>query len=116
MIAVLFEVWPADGKMQYYLDLASALRAELSQLDGFISIERFASLSDPRKLISISFFRDEEAVARWRNSADHRATQSKGRGGVFDDYRLRVAYVLRDYGLADRTQAPNDSRQIHGRL
>jgi len=110
MIAVLFEVWPAEGKKQHYLDLAAALREELSQLDGFVSIERFESLSEPGKLLSLSFFRDEKSVASWRNSEHHRATQSKGRSGVFTDYRLRVAHVIRDYGMADRAQAPEDSR------
>lgn len=114
MIAVLFEVWPAEGETQHYLDLAAALREELSGLDGFLSIERFESLSEPGKLLSLSFFRDEEAVARWRNSARHRATQSKGRSGIFSDYRLRVAQVKRDYGLTDRAQAPDDSRAAVG--
>ena len=114
MIAVLFEVWPAEGETQHYLDLAAALREELSGLDGFLSIERFESLSEPGKLLSLSFFRDEEAVARWRNSARHRATQSKGRSGIFSDYRLRVAQVNRDYGLTDRAQAPDDSRAAVG--
>jgi heme-degrading monooxygenase HmoA len=113
MIAVLFEVWPAKGKTQHYLDLAAALKNELSHLDGFVSIERFESLSEPGKLLSLSFFRDEDAVARWRNIDHHRATQSKGRSGVFSDYRLRVAHVLRDYGLTDRAQAPDDSRKVH---
>ncbi len=113
MIAVLFEVWPAEGRTQHYLDLAAALKNELSQLDGFVSIERFESLSEPGKLLSLSFFRDEDAVARWRNTAHHRATQSKGRSGVFSDYRLRVAHVVRDYGLTDRAQAPDDSRKLH---
>jgi heme-degrading monooxygenase HmoA len=113
MIAVLFEVWPAAGKTQHYLDLAAALKAELSQLDGFISVERFESLSEPGKLLSLSFFRDEEAVTQWRNTAHHRATQSRGRSGVFSDYRLRVANVVRDYGLKDRAQAPADSRSAH---
>lgn len=113
MIAVLFEVWPAEGKTQHYLDLAAALREELSGLDGFLSIERFESLSEPGKLLSLSFFRDEEAVTAWRNSARHRATQSRGRSGIFSDYRLRVAHVIRDYGLTDRAQAPDDSRCAH---
>ena len=115
MIAVLFEVWPAAGKTQQYLDLAAALKQELSQQDGFISIERFESLSEPVKLLSLSFFRDEDAVARWRNTAHHCATQSKGRSRVFSDYRLRVAHVVRDYGLTDRAQAPDDSRIAHKR-
>lgn len=113
MIAVMFEVWPAEGATQHYLDLAAALRDELSRLDGFVSIERFTSLSDPGKLLSLSFFRDEEAVATWRASARHRATQTKGRNGVFADYRLRVAHVVRDYGMTDRLQAPHDSRAAH---
>lgn len=113
MIAVLFEVWPAEGKTQSYLDLAAALRNELIQLDGFISIERFQSLSDSGKLLSLSFFRDEQAVAKWRNTTHHRKTQTKGRAGMFNNYRLRVADVLRDYGLTDRAQAPADSHVAH---
>ena len=113
LIAVLFEVWPAEGKTQHYLALAAALRDELSQLDGFVSIERFESLSEPGKLLSLSFFRDEEAVAHWRNTAHHRETQSKGRNGIFSNYRLRVAQVLLDYGMTDRKQAPDDSRTTH---
>jgi len=110
MIAVIFEAWPAEGQKQVYLDLAAALRAELNQIDGFVSIERFESLSEPGKLLSLSFFRDEEAVRQWRNLPSHRATQARGRSGVFTDYRLRVATVLRDYGPVDRTQVPDDSR------
>ena len=113
MIAVIFEVWPAEGEQRHYLDLAAALRAELSEIDGFLSIERFQSLSEPGKLLSLSFFRDEEAVRQWRNLPAHRATQAKGRHGVFADYRLRVAGVLRDYGLHERDEAPTDSREAH---
>lgn len=113
MIAVIFEVWPAEGETQHYLDLAAALRAELATVDGFVSIERFRSLADPDKLLSLSFWRDEAAVAEWRNRPAHRATQAEGRGGVFANYRLRVADVLRDYGLAERDQAPKDSRAVH---
>ena len=113
MIAVLFEAWPAPGHQQDYLDLAAALRDQLAEIDGFVSVERFQSLTDPGKLLSLSFFRDEEAVARWRNLPAHRATQARGRNGVFADYRLRVAAVLRDYGLHDRDQAPGDSRGAH---
>ncbi|WP_230534223.1 antibiotic biosynthesis monooxygenase family protein [Microvirga roseola] len=113
MIAVIFEVWPAEGEMQHYLDLAAALREDLPRIDGFISIERFQSLSEPGRILSRSFFRDEEAVRRWRNCPGHRATQVKGRNGVFADYRLRVASVIRDYGLQDRDQAPADSRHVH---
>ncbi|MGH6760226.1 MAG: antibiotic biosynthesis monooxygenase family protein [Phyllobacterium sp.] len=113
MIAVIFEVWPAEGEKGHYLDLAAALRSELEKIDGFISIERFQSLNDPDKLLSLSFWRDEEAVRKWRNLPPHRATQTKGRSGVFSNYRLRVASVMRDYGLNDREQAPDDSRAIH---
>ncbi|WP_240232306.1 antibiotic biosynthesis monooxygenase family protein [Devosia lacusdianchii] len=113
MIAVIFEVWPADGEMGHYLDLAAALRKDLEQIDGFISVERFESLTTPGKLLSLSFFRDEVAVVAWRNRPGHRATQAKGRGGVFANYRLRVAQVLRDYGLDERDEAPADSRAAH---
>jgi heme-degrading monooxygenase HmoA len=113
MIAVIFEVWPADGHKDDYLDLAAALRPELVKIDGFISVERFQSLTDPSKLLSLSFWRDEAAVEQWRNLPSHRATQAKGRAGVFADYRLRVAAVMRDYGLSDREEAPADSRVAH---
>lgn len=113
MIAVIFEVWPAEGQKDTYLALAAKLRAELSEVDGFISVERFESLSEPGKLLSLSFFRDEAAVENWRNRSAHRATQARGRAGVFRDYRLRIAAVARDYGLTDRTEAPADSRSAH---
>jgi heme-degrading monooxygenase HmoA len=114
MIAVIFEVMPAEGHRQTYLDLAAGLRKELDGIDGFLSIERFESLTQPGKILSLSFWRDEDAVARWRNLPSHRSAQGKGRGGVFKDYRLRVASVLRDYGLEDRAAAPGDSRATHG--
>jgi heme-degrading monooxygenase HmoA len=113
MIAVIFEVIPAPGRKQEYLDLAAALRPKLEQQDGFISIERFVSLSNEAKVLSISFWRDEEAVKNWRRFAGHRLAQARGRGGVFTDYRLRVASVLRDYGMTERAQAPADSREVH---
>jgi heme-degrading monooxygenase HmoA len=113
VIAVIFEVWPATDERQHYLDLAAALRADLERMDGFLSIERFESLAEPGKLLSLSFWRDEEAVRAWRNQPGHRATQARGRAGVFSAYRLRVASVLRDYGLDDRAQAPDDSRRAH---
>ena len=115
MIAVIFEGSPAAGQGGVYLDLAAALRPKLDQVDGFISIERFESLSQPGKLLSLSFWRDEAAVAAWRNQPAHRATQARGRFDVFADYRLRVAQVLRDYGMTDRDQAPDDSHDAHGR-
>lgn len=114
MIAVIFEVWPAEGQTETYLGLAAALRPELAAIDGFLSVERFQSLTEPGKLLSISFWRDEAAVQCWRNTPEHRATQAQGRDGIFADYRLRVATVLRDYGMTARDQAPPDSRAAHG--
>ncbi|MCX7153590.1 MAG: antibiotic biosynthesis monooxygenase [Proteobacteria bacterium] len=113
MIAVIFEVVPAAGRKQDYLDIAASLRSELEKIDGFISVERFASLSNEGKILSLSFFRDEAAVIAWRNLEAHRGAQAKGRGGVFADYRLRVASVMRDYGMSEREQAPSDSRERH---
>lgn len=113
MIAVIFEVWPVDGERETYLELAARLKADLAEIDGFISVERFESIAEPGKLLSLSFFRDEEAVAAWRNWPAHRATQGRGRGGVFKDYRLRIAHVARDYGMTDRDEAPPDSRKAH---
>jgi heme-degrading monooxygenase HmoA len=115
MIAVIFEVWPAEGEHERYLDIAAALRRDLERIDGFISVERFQSLATPGKVLSLSFFRHEAAVAAWRNTQAHRAAQGLGRGGVFADYRLRVAQVMRDYGLTERQEAPADSRAFHTR-
>jgi heme-degrading monooxygenase HmoA len=114
MMAVIFEVTPAPGQRSAYLDAAAALKPLLAQIDGFVSIERFESLSAPGKLLSLSFWRDEEAVARWRQQEAHRSTQAAGRDHVFADYRLRVAGVVRDYGMNNRAQAPADSRAVHG--
>ena len=113
MIAVVFEVWPAEGQREVYLELAARLASELAEADGFISVERFESITEPGKLLSLSMFRDEDAIAKWRNQQAHRATQAKGRRGVFKDYRLRIAQVVRDYGMDDRDQAPEDSQVIH---
>ncbi len=113
MIAVIFEVWPASGRKDDYLAIAATLRAELETMDGFISVERFQSLTDPGKLLSLSFWRDEAAVEGWRNQIHHRESQAAGRAGVFADYRLRIASVVRDYGLKERAQAPQDSRAYH---
>jgi heme-degrading monooxygenase HmoA len=110
MIAVLFEVELAAGCEEFYLGHAAALRDELAAIDGFVSVERFRSIADPGKLLSLSFFRDEAAIAEWRNRPRHRGAQTAGRGGVFADYRLRIAKVVRDYGLHDRAEAPADSR------
>ncbi len=114
MIAVIFEVWPAEGRSQEYLDLATALRPQLEKMDGFISIERFQSLTETGKILSLSFWRDDQAIAVWRGLESHRAAQARGRGGVFRDYRLRVAGVVRDYGMQRRDEAPRDSRKVHG--
>ena len=114
MMAVIFEVTPAPGQRGAYLDAAAALKPLLAQIDGFISIERFESLSAPGKLLSLSFWRDEETVARWRQQEAHRSTLAAGRDHVFADYRLRVAAVVRDYGMNNRAQAPADSRAVHG--
>jgi heme-degrading monooxygenase HmoA len=114
MIAVIFEVLPSEAGGGAYLAAAADLRAELEAVDGFVSVERFQSLTEPGKLLSLSFWRDEQAVAGWRNRGAHRAAQAAGRAGVFADYRLRVAEVLRDYGLHERAQAPADARAAHG--
>lgn len=114
MIAVIFEVWPRHKRRGQYLDLAANLRPLLDGIDGFISIERFESLAEPGKLLSLSFWRDEQAVAEWRRIEAHRAAQALGRTEVFEDYRLRIAGIIRDYGLRDREQAPPDSRARHG--
>jgi heme-degrading monooxygenase HmoA len=114
MIAIIFEVIPAEGQKDAYLDIAAQMRPMVEEMDGFISVERFQSLTNPDKLLSISFFEDEDAVLRWRKLAAHRNAQSKGRKGVFSDYRLRVAHVMRDYGMFDRDQAPEDSVKVHG--
>ena len=113
MIAVIFEVLPAPGRRQDYLDLAAALKPELEKIDGFVSIERFESVTTKGKFLSLSFWRDEEAIRRWRNLEGHRMAQAKGRGGIFADYRLRVASVVRDYGFKERAEAPKDSRALH---
>ena len=114
MIAVIFEVFLANGRKDDYLEHAARLRSELECMDGFISVDRFQSLTDPDKLLSLSFWRDEEAVAGWRSRGGHRAAQSAGRKGVFRDYRLRVAPLVRDYGMSERRdQAPADSRAIY---
>ncbi len=111
MIAVIFEVEPADGEA--YLRIAGELRPLLDEIDGFISIERFQSLSTPGKLISLSFWGDEAVIAAWRNTEPHRDAQTAGRDHVLADYRLRVAHVVRDYGMNERAEAPSDSRAVH---
>ena len=114
MIAVIFEVVPHPDRKDAYLDAAQRLKPLLDGIDGFISIERFQSLTDPAKLVSLSYWRDEEAVQEWRNVEAHRQIQQRGRESIFADYRLRVASVIRDYGLNARDEAPPDSRDRHG--
>lgn len=114
MIAVIFEVAPAAGCRQAYLDIAADLRPLLDGIDGFLSIERFESLAQPGKILSLSFWRDEDAVGEWRRLEAHRAAQVEGRAGLFADYRLRVAAVMRDYGLHHRAEAPPDLKAAHG--
>jgi heme-degrading monooxygenase HmoA len=114
MHAVIFEVWPKEEGRQEYLDIAAALRPRLEAIDGFVSIERFESLSEKGKILSLSFWRDDAAIAEWRRVEAHRMAQAKGRGELFADYRLRIAAVVRDYGMDERAEAPADSRQRHG--
>ena len=113
MVAVIFEAIPAEGKKEEYLGIAAQLRPKLDGIKGFISIERFQSINDPGKILSLSFWEDEAAVSQWRNTEMHRHAQGQGRHGIFRDYRLRVADVLRDYGMNNRAEAPADSKQIH---
>jgi heme-degrading monooxygenase HmoA len=114
MHAVIFEVWPKEEGRQEYLDIAAALRPRLEGMDGFISIERFESLSEKGKILSLSFWRDDAAIAAWRRVEAHRLAQAKGRGELFHDYRLRIAAVIRDYGMSERAEAPKDSKKRHG--
>ncbi|MEM7630615.1 MAG: antibiotic biosynthesis monooxygenase [Pseudomonadota bacterium] len=113
MIAVIFEVWPKEGHREGYLRRAAALKAHLSDIPGFVSVERFESLAEPGKLLSLSFWEDEAALEQWRRLPEHRDAQSAGRDVHFDGYRLRVASVIRDYGMTDRAEAPADSRALH---
>ncbi|MEP6931261.1 MAG: antibiotic biosynthesis monooxygenase [Flavobacterium sp.] len=113
MIAVIFEVIPNEGKKEEYLDIAAKLRPELDNIEGFISIERFQSFNDPEKVLSLSFWKDEESIQQWRNLEMHRFAQSKGREEIFKDYHLRIADVKRDYGMSDRKEAPKDSFKFH---
>ncbi|ODN70644.1 antibiotic biosynthesis monooxygenase family protein [Methylobrevis pamukkalensis] len=114
MVVIIFEVWPAEGRRETYLDIAARLKEDLGEEDGFISVERFESLTTPGKMLSLSFWRDEAAVTAWRGRLRHRAAQRAGREGVFADYRLRVASVIRDYGMTERAEAPEDSREEFG--
>jgi heme-degrading monooxygenase HmoA len=113
MIAVIAEVWAKATGKQAYLDIAAELRPLLSEIDGFVSIERFESLYEPGKILSLSFWRDEEAVEKWRKLEVHRAAQARGRTELFQDYRLRIAAVIRDYNMTSRDEVPYDSREFH---
>lgn len=113
MIAVIFEAIPTPGKWDEYLEIAARLKPELSKIEGFVSIERFQSISHPEKVLSLSFWNDEESIAEWRNVELHRIAQQAGRNTVFKDYRLRVCTILRDYGMNEREQAPHDSQLKH---
>ena len=114
MIAIIFEVTPKEGKTDPYLDMAAQMRPLAEGIDGFISVERFQSITNPGKLLSLSFWRDEAAVEEWRKLAAHRRAQQAGRNDFFSDYRLRVAHVMRDYGMFERDEAPADSLEAHG--
>jgi len=113
MIAVIFEVIPNQGKKEEYLDIAASLRPELDHIEGFISIERFQSFSDPEKVLSLSFWKDEASIQQWRNLEMHRYAQEKGRNEIFKEYHLRIAHVVRDYGMFDRKETPKDSFSFH---
>jgi heme-degrading monooxygenase HmoA len=113
MIAVIFEVFPADGKRDDYFSMAADLKAELNKIEGFISVERFQSITEPGKFLSLSFWKDEGSIKQWRNVEMHRMAQKEGRRSIFDNYRLRVAEVCRDYSMTERLQAPDDSKEFH---
>jgi heme-degrading monooxygenase HmoA len=114
MIAVIFEFTPAPGRFPDYMELVGQLKPELDKAEGFISLERFESITAPGKFLSLQFWRDDESVAKWRNVQKHREAQKKGRGGIFASYRLRIAGVVRDYGMDDRVETPSDSVSAHG--
>jgi heme-degrading monooxygenase HmoA len=114
VITVIFEFTPAEGRFSEYLDLVGTLKADLERADGFISLERFESITTKGKFVSLQFWRDEEAVRKWRNLQRHREVQAKGRAGIFTSYRLRIASVVRDYTMDERAQAPADSVRVHG--
>ena len=114
MIVVIFESWPKPGSGETYLEMGQRMMSMVEDFDGFISIERFESVVEPGKFVALSFWRDEAAIEAWRNVAEHRRVQDGSRRSVFEDYRLRVATVIRDYGMRERKQAPTDSIEAHG--
>ncbi len=113
MIAVIFEVEPKEGRAADYFKLAAELRPLLETIDGFMSIERFESLSVRGKVLSLSYWRDEASIAQWRALEAHRTAQALGRDEIFRTYRLRIGAIVRDYGMDQREQAPADSRAAH---
>jgi heme-degrading monooxygenase HmoA len=96
MFAVIFEVQPKKGRQDQYLELAKFLKPELERIDGFIDNERFASRQIEGRVLSLSTWRDEKAVIRWRTLAVHHGVQEKGRTEVFADYHLRVGEITSD--------------------
>ena len=116
MIAVIFEFTPRDGRFADYKALAEGLADDVRNADGFLSIERFESISNKGKFVSLSFWRDDESVRKWRNLQKHREAQKQGRGSVFKSYRLRVAQVMRDYTMDERAQTPGDSLSFHNKV
>ena len=112
-VAVIFEVIPKETQKNEYLEIAKELAPELKNIPGFISIERFQSIYHPEKILSLSFWESEEAILEWRNLEMHRSAQAKGRDHIFEDYHLRIASVIRDYGMFDRAEAPADSNAYH---
>ena len=114
MIAVIFEFTPREGRFPEYMELVAQLKPELDKAEGFISLERFESITTPGKFVSLQFWKDEASVAKWRTLQRHREAQKKGRAGIFASYRLRIAGVIRDYTMDSRAQAPADSVSVHG--
>jgi len=114
VITVIFEFTPHAGRFPDYLRIVDTLREDLAKADGFIQLERFESITNKGKFLSLQYWRDEESVRKWRNLQKHRDAQKQGRASVFQDYRITICSVLRDYRMNEREQVPADSRQVHG--
>jgi heme-degrading monooxygenase HmoA len=99
MFAVLFEVHPKSDQWDAYLGYAAMLKPELEQIDGFVDNIRYRSLTREGWILSLSNWRDEKALVRWRTRARHHEVQERGRTSVFLDYRLRVGQLTRDTNL-----------------
>lgn len=112
MFAVIFEVQPLPGRAARYFEIAAALKPELQKIDGFVSVERFESVSRPGVFLSLSWWRDEAAITQWRQTVCHRDSQREGREAIFAGYRIHVVSTLRAYGMHDRAQAPADSNAV----